>query len=113
MKNYEKNIAEDLMLEVGLGATYSVGSDSYPYYVSELLPKGVIGLYKPASHFPEGKDWTYGSMDVDPFDSNHPTETYIRRCYGHWWTCNKDGKKISRWHRISFGHAYSYQDPSF
>ena len=111
MKNYVKAINEDLIIEVGLGATYSVGSDSYPYYVSEVLPNGVIGLYQPNSHFEH--DWTEGSMVADKFDLSHETEVYIRKSYGHWWECDKDGKRIHRWHSIHFGHACSYRDPSF
>ena len=111
MKDYINAIKEDLTIEVGLGATYSIGSDSYPYYVSEVLPNGVIGLYEPSSHFEH--DWTEGSMVVDKFDSSHASEVYIRKSYGHWWECDKDGKRKCRWHSIHFGHACSYRDPSF
>lgn len=111
MKNHLKEIEEDLKIQVGLGATYHCGSDSYPYYVSEVLPKGVIGLYRPNSHFE--KSWTDGHEIVDPFDATKPSEVYIRRTYGHWWVCDKQGKRIRRWHSISFGYASSYQDPSF
>lgn len=111
MIDHQAQIEEDLMIEVGLGATYHCGSDSYPYYVSEVLPKGVIGLYRPNSHFE--KDWTDGHGVVDKFDQSHETETYIRRSYGHWWICDKNGKRIGRWHNISFGSACAYTDPSF
>ena len=111
MINHQAQLEEDLKIEVGLGATYHCGSDSYPYYVSEVLPKGVIGMYRPNSNFE--KDWTDGHKVVDKFDPNHETETYIRRFYGHWWTCTKEGKRIQRWHDITFGHACAYTDPSF
>ena len=111
MKNHQATIEEDLKIEVGIGATYHCGSDAYPYYVSEVLPNGVIGLYRPNSHFE--KDWTDGHKIVDKFNPKCLSEFYIRRSYGHWWTCNKDGKRICRWHSISFGHASAYTDPSF
>ena len=111
MKDCTSAIEEDLMMQVGLGATYNCGSDAYPYYVSEVLPNGVIGLYEPNSHFE--KDWTDGHQVVDKFDPAKKSEFYIRRAYGHWWTCSKIGIREKRWHDISFGHAYAYQDPSF
>lgn len=111
MIDHRREIEEDLKIYVGLGATYHIGSDSYPYYVSEVLPNGVIGLYSPDSHFE--KSWTDGSRIVDKFDPEQPTKIYIKRSYGHWWECTKDGKRIRRWHSICFGYASAYQDPSF
>lgn len=116
MKNPRAIIEEDLKIEVGIGATMSVGSDSYPYYISEVLSNGVIGLYQPNSHFE--KDWTDGHEIVDAFDANHPSNFYIRRCYGNWWKTSRDGKTrfgrfASKWMRFSIGHAYAYSDPSF
>ena len=67
MKDIKKIIEEDLLIEVGLGATYHIGSDSYPYYVSEVLSNGIIGMYQPDSHFL--KDWTDGFLLVDKFDA--------------------------------------------
>lgn len=109
--NMIQAINEDLTIEVGTGATYHCGSDRYPYYVSELLPHGVIGMYRPNSHFE--KNWTDGHLVVDKFDSSHVSEFYIRKSYGTWWKCDKNGKRIQKWHSIRFGYASSYQDPSF
>ena len=115
MTDAERAINEDLTIGPGTGVTESVGSDSYPFYVSEVLPNRVIGLYPPSSHFE--KSWTDGHQVVDKFDANMPSKFYIKRRYGNWWQCTKDGKPLRKWggryNRISFGHAYSYQDPSF
>jgi hypothetical protein len=110
-----KAIKEDICMHVGLGVTESVGSDSYPYYVSEMLPKGVIGLCRPRTTFRTG--WTEGTLDVEPFDVSMKTVFYIKRRYGNWWKVTPEGKPIcrysGRYHHISFGHAYGYRDPSF
>jgi len=110
-------IKEDLQIQVGIGATMSVGSDSYPYYISSVLSNGVIGLYQPNSRFDSTHPWEGGTQVVDKFDKNHPTEFYIKRIYGKWWKCDKFGKRISRftakWMHFTIGHAYAYQNPSF
>lgn len=115
--DHEKVIEEDLIMQVGLGATKSVGSDSYPYFISEILANGVIGIYRPNSCFDDKHPWQAGELVVDEFNPDHPTEMYIKRCYGHWWEVDKNGKRIqrfdSRYVHFSLGHAYSYQDPSF
>lgn len=111
----ENAIAEDLNICVGCGVTKRIGSDSYPLYVSEVLPNGVIGMYRTNWHFE--KNWTDGSVKVDPFDSSHSSEFYAKRRYGHWWKVEKNGKPIeritSKWCHLSFNGAYGYQDPSF
>jgi len=112
-KNHIDIINEDLKIDVGMGATYHCGSDSYPYYVSEVLPKGVIGLYNPDSRFDDEHPWEGGVEVVDPFDASQASEIYIKRLYGNWWECTKDGKKVRKWHDIHFGYAHSYRDPSF
>ena len=117
MKHMNRNpidiINEDLSLDVGVGATYYSGSDAYPYYVSELLPNGVIGLYSPKSWFDDKHPMYFGSLVVAPFNPKTPSSIYIKRLYGHWWRCEKNGKRIQRWHSISFGHAESYLDIGF
>lgn len=114
--NEKEEIYFQLKLAPGLGATMSVGSDSYPYYVSDVLPNGVIGLYSPGSHFKN--DWTDGYEVVDAFDSKHPTEIFIKKAYRKWWVVDKDGKKrirpfTGRYNTLQFGSATSYRDPSF
>lgn len=110
-----EQIAEDLKIEIGIGVTEYNGRDSYPFYVSEILPNGVIGLYSPNSHFKN--NWTEGSMVVDAFDPKEKSEFYIKRRYGNWWKVEANGKPLCKWGgkytSISFGAAISYQDPSF
>lgn len=110
-------IQEDLNILPGTGATMSIGSDSYPYYVSEALPNGVFGLYSPKSCFDGEHPWEGGSQVVDNFDPKHESEFYVKRRYKKWWKVEKNGKPIARftgkYHRLHFGHAYSYQNPSF
>ena len=113
--NNENAVKEDLMIAPGVGATMSIGSDSYAYYVSEVLKNGVVGLYSPRSSFE--KSWTDGVMKVDSFDISHASDFYIKRRYGKWWKCTKDGNPLQRWTskyvHLTFGRAYAYQDPSF
>ena len=110
-------LEEDLKIIPGTGATMSVGSDSYPYYVTEVLPNGVIGLYKPSSHWDASHTWEGGTQVVSPFDPHAKTEQYIKRRYGKWWVVEANGRPISRftskWERLRFGHAVAYQNPSF
>ena len=117
MKNLNCVIDEDLKIMPGVGATVSVGSDKYPYYVSEVLPNGVIGMYEPSSWFDDMHPWEGGDQVVEKFDPNHGSTCFIKRRYGHWWSVDKYGKPIKKfigkYSRISFGYAISYQDPSF
>ena len=110
-------IAEDLCISVGTGVTKHNGRDSYPFYVSEVLPNGVVGLTSGHGHFDSSHPWEGGIGVVDPFDHDQPTEFYIKRRYGNWWKVHKNGKPISRftdrYSRICFGRASFYQDPSF
>lgn len=115
LTEYEQ-IKEDLNMAPGLGATMYNGRDSWPYYVTEVLPNRVIGLYSPGSHFKES--WVDGHEVVDKFDPKHETELYIKRAYGKWWKVTKDGKKrirqfTNRYHTLTFGHATSYSSPLF
>lgn len=110
-------LEEDLKIMVGVGATLSVGSDSYPYYVSEVLANGIVGMYRPESHWDASHTWEGGSQVVSEFDPSAKSTMYIKRRYGRWWVVEKNGKAInpftSKWERLRFGQACSYQDPSF
>lgn len=117
MKNVAKVIEEDLKIVVGVGATMHVGSDSYAYWITEVCSNGVIGICSANSHFDDAHPWEGGTEFVEPFDADkNKTETYIKRCYGTWWTVNKDGKRLSRfsdkWRHFSIGHAIAYRNPS-
>ena len=111
----ESIINEDLMIAPGVGATMTVGSDSYAYYVSEVLSNGIVGLYSPKTYFENS--WADGTMKVDDFDKSNASEFYIKRRYGKWWKCTKDGNPLHKWTgkyaRLHFGRAYAYRDPSF
>lgn len=113
--DYERILKEDLTIIIGIGATYRVGSDSYPYYISEILPNGIYGLYSPKSHFK--KSWTDGTMIVDPFDTKQKSTMYIKRYYGNWYEVDITGKRrrrlTTKYSHLNFGKACSYRDPSF
>lgn len=115
----KEQIVEDLTICPGTGATMSVGSDAYPYWITEVLPNRVFGICSAHSHFDDKHPWEGGTEVVDPYDpATCKTEQYIKRCYGKWWSVSQDGKKrISRfsdkYRRFSIGHAYAYLNPSF
>lgn len=110
-------IKEDLEVCVGIGATTSNGRDCYPYYVSEVLPNGIIGIYRAGWHFDAQHPWEGGDGVVDPFDQQHTSDFYIKRRYGKWWQVDGSGKPIEpftgKYLRLSFGRAHAFQDPSF
>lgn len=113
----EQAVNEDLKIQLGVGATLSVGNDAYAYYVSEILPNGVIGMYKPQAHFDDKHPWYGGNQVVPEFDPSIKSEMFIKRRYGTWWVVEKCGRPIhrftSKWERFRFGCAASYRDPSF
>ena len=113
----EEIVKQDLMIQVGTGLTESVGSDSYGFYVSEVLGNGVYGIYSAPANWSDKNPYYGGTMETKAFDPTHKSEFYIKRSYGHWWRVHPNGKRISRFSgrycHISFGHAYNYRDPSF
>lgn len=118
MKSAAEIINEDLNITVGTGVTCRSGSDSYPYYVSEVLPNGVFGLYHAPSKWDEKHPWEGGTQVVDPFDPNHKSEFFIKRRYGRWWGSDRTGKNVTKhcyglYGQPKFGYAHAYQDPSF
>lgn len=115
----EDQILEDLTVCPGTGATKSVGSDRYPYWITEVLPGRVFGICGAKSHFDKDHPWEGGAEVIEPWNpARDKTELYIKRCYGHWWKVDKTGKKRlrrfdSRWESFTLGKAESYRDPSF
>lgn len=111
---------------VGQGCTRRCGSDSYGYFVAEILKPGRLAAVVNAdSEFIN--DWTDGSMT-----SEFPSETvmkanisgdrrafeYIMKYGKGWYKCqvmpNGEIKRIPGAHcGLSFNGSYSYRDPSF
>ena len=114
----KQRLNEDLKkMKVGLGATKSVGSDCYPFYVATVMlnTKGklVVGMYHANSHFE--KSWTDGTMVVDKFDASKKPEFWLTPWRCAWYECDQNGELLVPHRKIwySFGAACSYQDPSF
>ena len=114
---------------VGQGCTQRVGSDSYGYYVAEILKPGrLVALVRAEDEFVNG--WAAGDMTC-----SMPTDVMVKQAaiggnaaskyfdyvekYGKkWYWCDVDpyGKIIRRrgnhaW--LSWNGAFSYRDPSF
>ena len=114
----KEQILEDLTICPGTGATKHVVSDCYPYWVTEVLPNHVYGICHARSHFDEDHPWEGGHEVIDKFDpAIDKMQFYLKRCYGHWWEVERDGKKRlrrfdGRYVSFTIGHACSYQNPS-
>ena len=114
----KERILEDLTICPGTGATKHVVSDCYPYWVTEVLPNRVYGICHARSHFDENHPLEGGHEVIDKFDpAIDKTQFYLKRCYGHWWEVDRDGKKRlrrfdGRYVSFTIGHACSYQNPS-
>jgi len=114
----KEQILEDLTISPGMGATKSVVSDCYPYWITEVLPNRVYGICHARSHFDQDHPWEGGHEVVDKYDPKiDVTECYIKRSYGRWWRVSKDGKKRLEklegpYCSFSIGHAVSYRNPS-
>lgn len=102
------------IVKVGTGITEYIGSDSYAYYVTEVLPNKVLGIYTADAHFDATHPWQGGVMVVEPFDETHKTTKYIKQLYGNWWIVSRDGKtRLQKFHNLQIGSAHAYRDPSF
>ena len=112
----KKLTKEEMMagIKVGQGATYRCGSDSYPYYVTEV--NGFVVGTAAAKTLGFEHDWTDGAERVAPFEEGMKTESYRTIYRGGWYECDKDGN-LTVPHRkaiqLSYSGAYSYRDPSF
>jgi hypothetical protein len=91
----------------GAGATFSIGSDSYPCTVSEVIyfktgeRKGEIRSIGVRRDFYR-KDWETGEESFTP----DPTADLI-------WFDRKRGQLTSGGSRLSVGNRRYYQDPHF
>lgn len=112
---------------VGQGCTKRCGSDSYGYYVAEILKPGRLAALVDAE-CEWVSDWTNGSMTCSmPADlivkhaaaGSGPSRAfeYVMRYGEKWYWCNvTDGGEIVRMpgHKagLSWNGAHSYRDPS-
>ena len=113
---------------VGQGCTYRVGSDSYGYYVAEILKPGkLVALVQSDDEWVTS--WMNGDMTCTmPTDklvkdvvagSNGPNPCfeYIMRYGKSWYRCEIIGGEIVRRRGdhagLSWNGSFSYRDPSF
>jgi len=98
--------------QVGLGASHSVGSDCYGFFICSVDSKTkTIGVYTPKHWFKH--DWTDGSMEHEPFDPTRQPEQYFQAFRGHWYSLDNMTGLRTRQYRLSIGYCSFYQDPSF
>ena len=112
---------------VGQGCTCRVGSDSYGYYVAEILKPGkLVALIMADDEYVTS--WTDGdmtcTMPTDKLvknaaagpDGPNPYFDYIMRYGKSWYRCQIINGKIARQRRshagLSWNGAFSYHDPS-
>ena len=113
---------------VGQGCTRRVGSDSYGYYVAEILKPGkLVALIMADDEYVTS--WMDGdmtcTMPTDKLVKNaaagpngpNPYFDYIMRYGKSWYRCQIINGKIARQRRshagLSWNGAFSYRDPSF
>ena len=100
----------------GMSASYSVGSDSYGYWISKVdYERGIIECYSPDSKFTNS--WQDGNMTAEPFDPSREPNTKFMYKYGRWYEYHKSinswGKMYSKWLHIDDKPPRIYRDPSF
>ena len=79
-------------LTPGTALSYSVGSDCYGYWISEVNCKeNYIGVYAPNATFTVG--WTDGNMSPAEFDASHESEEYFTAFRGKWYRFDKSTGK--------------------
>jgi hypothetical protein len=115
---------------IGQGCTERVGSDTYGYYVAEILkPNKIVALIAADAEYI--KSWYDGSMECSlptdkllKYNIANPNKLnknfyYIMRYGKNWYWCDIDiiNSKIIRRHgahaTLSWNGAFSYRDPSF
>jgi hypothetical protein len=104
---------KNIVPEVGMGATYCINSDCYPYTIVEIINDKTI-ICQQDRHFPDDSDgkYDYYSNQKYTYKSNldAPKTIFTLRKNGVW---IKKGEKIRNFGYISIGHRHCYQDPSF
>jgi len=94
----------------GMGATYFVGSDRYPFHVKTVIsPREVV--LQSATHRRTDNNGLSESQDYEivPND-NGRTITVTLRKNGRW---IEKGQKLRNWGTYLLGSAQAYSDPSF
>ena len=105
--------ADTIKPKVGMGATYVIGSDRYPYEIIEVSKSGKAIWIRSMSTKPNADHGgIYGRQSYDYF--SNPNGKIIKA------TLRKNGKFIiegntirSRCGQIVIGYADYYQDPHF
>lgn len=100
----------------GMSASYSVGSDSYGYWISKVdYERGIIECYVPGAKFTVG--WQDGDMTPDKFDPSRKPSVKLMYKYGRWYEYCKSTKSwekmYSKWLHIDDKPPRIYRDPSF
>ena len=116
---------------VGQGCTYSVGSDSYGYYVVDIPRPGRLAAVTDAD-CEWATDWCAGDMTSSfpavnvlkwrlagsrPEDARLYGIEYVMKYGRRWYWCDVEGGKITRrlgdHAGLSWNGAFSHRDPSF
>jgi hypothetical protein len=110
---YEKEIKGEIInIEVGMGATKSVGSDSYPYTIIKVTSNGnEIHAQRDNSTPTEDSEY-YGTQSYTYIqDPNSEVEIFTLRKNGYF---VKKGRPLNHyWDSLSLGIRRYYRDPSF
>lgn len=100
----------------GMSASYSVGSDSYGYWISNVdYDRFIIECYRPNAKF--AISWQDGDMTADPFDPTQKPNVKFMYKYGRWYEYNERtncwNKMYSKRLLIDNNPPRIYRDPSF
>ena len=110
---YEKEIKGKIVIvKVGMGATKSVGSDSYPYTIIKVTSNGnEIHAQRDNSTPTEDSEY-YGTQSYTYIqDPNSEVEIFTLRKNGYF---VKKGRPLNHyWDSLSLGIRRYYRDPSF
>lgn len=100
-----------LVIEVGMGVTMGIGSDSYAYSVSKIVNSKTVEVTRDTvTRGPKYDYW--GNQDDVTYTSNldRKSTTLTLRRDGHWRAAGET--KCSGYH-WSFGFRREYSNPSF
>jgi hypothetical protein len=97
-------------VQIGDGATFTIGSDRYPYTVVGILTAKRLQVRRDhavrtdKNGFSEIQTWEYSP------DENAPSEVITLRKNGRWYRLGEPGKGSGF---FTIGKRSMYQDPSF